>query len=63
MNQIHLDILRENIETLNLSADWVRHSYEQTAAIEPKMDNTLRLMYMPKIIICGKKSPKSILIG
>jgi len=36
MNQIHIDILRENINTLNLSADWVRHSYEQTSTIEPK---------------------------
>jgi uncharacterized protein YutE (UPF0331/DUF86 family) len=41
MNQIHLDILRENIETLNLSADWVRHSYEQTAAIEPQEKYTV----------------------
>ena len=36
MNQIHIDILRENINILNLSADWVRHSYEQTSAIEIK---------------------------
>jgi len=36
MNQIHIDILRENINVLNLSADWVRHSYEQTEAIEIK---------------------------
>jgi uncharacterized protein YutE (UPF0331/DUF86 family) len=36
MNQTHLDILRENVNTLNLSADWVRYSYEQTAAIEIK---------------------------
>jgi uncharacterized protein YutE (UPF0331/DUF86 family) len=36
MNQIHIDILRENINILNLSADWVRHSYEQTGTIEPK---------------------------
>jgi len=36
MNQIHLDLLRENIDALNLSAEWVRHSYEQTAAIVPK---------------------------
>jgi len=36
MNQIHIDILRENINLLNLSADWVRHSYEQTEAIEIK---------------------------
>jgi len=36
MNQIHIDILRENINVLNLSAEWVRHSYEQTRTIEPK---------------------------
>jgi len=36
MNQIYIDILRENLNTLNLSANWVRHSYEQTAAIETK---------------------------
>jgi uncharacterized protein YutE (UPF0331/DUF86 family) len=37
MNQIHIDILRENITLLNLNADWVRHSYEQTNKIEPKV--------------------------
>jgi len=36
MNQIHIDILRENINMFNLSADWVRHSYEQTSTIELK---------------------------
>ena len=36
MNQLYIDILRENINTLNLSADWVRHSYEQTSTIEQK---------------------------
>ena len=36
MNQIYIDILRENINALNLSADWVRHSYEQTSTIEQK---------------------------
>jgi len=36
MNQLHIDVLRENINVLNLSADWVRHSYEQTEAIEIK---------------------------
>jgi uncharacterized protein YutE (UPF0331/DUF86 family) len=40
MNQIHLDILRENIGTLNMSADWVRYSYKQAAAIEPKDEYT-----------------------
>jgi len=41
MNQIHLDILRENIGTLNMSADWVRYSYKQAAAIEPKDEYTV----------------------
>jgi len=36
MNQIYIDILRENINALNLSAEWVRHSYEQTSTIEQK---------------------------
>jgi hypothetical protein len=36
MNQILIDILRENIKTLNLSADWVRWSYEQAGKIEKK---------------------------
>jgi len=36
MNQLHIDILRENINLLNLSANWVRHSYEQTSKIELK---------------------------
>jgi uncharacterized protein YutE (UPF0331/DUF86 family) len=38
MNKIHIDILRENIKVLNLSADWVRWSYEQTGKIEKKDD-------------------------
>jgi len=38
MNQIYIDILRENINVLNLSADWVRHSYEQTSKIEIKTE-------------------------
>jgi len=36
MNKIHIDILRENINILNKSAEWVRHSYEQTSTIELK---------------------------
>jgi len=36
MNQLHIDILRENINVLNLSADWVRHSFEKTRSIEIK---------------------------
>jgi len=38
MNQIYIDILRENLNTLNLSANWVKHSYEQTAAIDQKAE-------------------------
>jgi len=41
MNQLHIDVLRENIDTLNLSADWVRYSYEQTNAIELKKEYTV----------------------
>jgi uncharacterized protein YutE (UPF0331/DUF86 family) len=40
MNKIHIDILRENIDVLNLSADWVLYSYEQTKAIEVKTKYT-----------------------
>jgi len=36
LNQLHIDLLRENLETLNRSVEWVKHSYEQTKAIEPK---------------------------
>jgi len=36
VNQIHIDILRENINALNLSAKWVQHSFEQTNTIELK---------------------------
>jgi uncharacterized protein YutE (UPF0331/DUF86 family) len=36
MNQLHIDLLRENLETLNLSVEWVKHSYENTRIIQPK---------------------------
>jgi len=36
MKQIYIDILQENLNALNLSANWVRHSYEQISAIELK---------------------------
>ena len=36
MNKLHLEILRENINKLNLSAEWVHRSYEQTKEIERK---------------------------
>ena len=38
MNELYIGILRENIDALNLSADWVRHSYEQTSKIEQKAE-------------------------
>ena len=38
MNQIYIDILQENINVLNLSTDWIRHSYEQTSTIEQKAE-------------------------
>ena len=41
MNQLHIDVLRENIDTLNLSAEWVQRSYEQTNRIEPKINYTI----------------------
>jgi len=40
MNQIHIDILKENLNLLNLSAEWVRHSFEQTKTIEIKTKYT-----------------------
>ena len=36
MNKIHLEVLQENVNKLNLSAEWVQRSYEQTRAIEQK---------------------------
>ena len=36
MNKLHLEVLQENISKLNLSAEWVRRSYEQTKAIDRK---------------------------
>jgi len=36
MNKLHIEVLRENINKLNLSAEWVHRSYEQTKAIERK---------------------------
>ena len=36
MNQIHIGLLKENLEALNLSVEWVKRSYEQTSVIEPK---------------------------
>jgi len=36
MNKLHLEVLQENISKLNLSAEWIRRSYEQTKTIEQK---------------------------
>ncbi len=36
MNKKYIDVLRENLDTLNLSADWVKHSLEQTHSINSK---------------------------
>jgi uncharacterized protein YutE (UPF0331/DUF86 family) len=36
MNQLHIDLLRENLNTLNKSAEWVQRSYEQTIEIKQK---------------------------
>jgi len=36
MNQLHVDLLRENLAALNLSVGWVERSYKQTSKIEPK---------------------------
>jgi uncharacterized protein YutE (UPF0331/DUF86 family) len=33
LNKIHVDVLRENINILNLSANWVQRSYEQSESI------------------------------
>ena len=36
MNKLHIEILQENLNTLNLSADWVKYSLKQTCVIESK---------------------------
>jgi uncharacterized protein YutE (UPF0331/DUF86 family) len=41
MNQLYIDVLRENINTLNKSAEWVQRSYEQTVRIEQKVNYTI----------------------
>jgi uncharacterized protein YutE (UPF0331/DUF86 family) len=38
MNQLHIDVLCENLNSLNKSAEWVRWSYERTKRIEKKDD-------------------------
>jgi uncharacterized protein YutE (UPF0331/DUF86 family) len=34
MNKLHLEVLQDNIKKLNLSAEWVRQSYEQAKEIK-----------------------------
>jgi hypothetical protein len=41
MNQLHIDVLRENITILNKSAEWVQRSYKQTNNIEMKSNYTI----------------------
>jgi len=41
MNKLHIEVLRENINKLNLSAEWVQRSYEQTKAIVRKDDYSI----------------------
>ena len=36
MNSLHIELLKENLNTLNLSVEWVKHSYEQTHEIKQK---------------------------
>jgi len=36
MNNLHLEVLRENLNALNLSVEWVKRSHEQTYNIESK---------------------------
>jgi uncharacterized protein YutE (UPF0331/DUF86 family) len=41
MNKLHLEVLKENLQKLNLSSEWVRKSYEQAVKIDIKNDYTL----------------------
>jgi uncharacterized protein YutE (UPF0331/DUF86 family) len=36
LNQLHINVLKDNIKVLNLSIDWVKRSYEQTNTFEQK---------------------------
>ena len=38
MNKLHLEVLKENLQKLNLSSEWVRKSYEQVKAIKLEND-------------------------
>jgi hypothetical protein len=33
---MHIDVLQKNIDTLGLSADWLKRSYSQAGTIQPK---------------------------
>jgi len=41
LNKLHLEVLKENLQKLNLSSEWVRKSYEQAVKISIKEDYTL----------------------
>ena len=41
MNKLHLEVLKENLQKLNLSSEWVRKSYEQAVKINIKDDYTI----------------------
>ena len=41
MSDINADVLRENLKSLNLSADWVQRSFEQTNTIILKEEYTI----------------------
>jgi len=38
LNNLHLDVLKDNLYKLNLNAEWVRKSYEKAVKITPKDD-------------------------
>jgi len=41
LNKLHLEVLKENLQKLNLSSEWVRKSYEQAVKINIKDDYTI----------------------
>jgi len=50
MNKLRLEVLRENINKLNLSAEWVRRSYELTKAINDARPIKSTIINQPQII-------------
>jgi len=40
LNNLHLEVLKENLHKLDLSSEWVRKSYEQAIKIEQKEEYT-----------------------